>query len=53
MEGWGLGQATDMRIDGMEAVDLGGVRIWHGRVTARNEVSKLNCFIVAGLFYFI
>ena len=24
MEGWGLGQATDMRIDGMEAVDLGG-----------------------------
>ena len=31
----------------------GGLRIWHGRGTERNEVLKPNCYIVSGLFYFL
>ena len=38
----------------MEGVNLeGGLRTVHGTGTGRNKVLKPNCFIVAGLFYFI
>ena len=53
MEGLGC----DRHEEGVEEVDFrgtGGLRTWHGRDMGRNEVfKKPNCYILAGLCYFI